>query len=107
MPSARCASLGIGDGDGVLPGGRLTFEANAVKITTVANRMRTARIAIRTSNFSIFLPTYSGVRPTIRPAMNTATTAYISIPYSPAPTPPKMVSSHIRLISGTAPPIGV
>ena len=31
-----------------------------------------ASIAILTSFCSIFLPRYSGVRPTIRPAMNTA-----------------------------------
>jgi hypothetical protein len=32
----------------------------------------TASIAILTSFCSIFLPRYSGVRPTIRPAMKTA-----------------------------------
>ena len=35
-----------------------------------------------------FLPRYSGVRPTISPARNTAITASTRIPYSPAPTPP-------------------
>ena len=62
------------------PGGRLQFAASAVKRRLLATRMSTARIAILTSYFSIFFPTYSGVRPTISPAMNTATTAYISIP---------------------------
>ena len=39
-----------------------------------------ASIAIFISYASIFLPRYSGVRPTIRPAMNTATIANISMP---------------------------
>ncbi len=39
-----------------------------------------ASIAIFTSLASIFLPRYSGVRPTIRPAMNTATMANSSMP---------------------------
>ena len=81
--------------------------ASEAPVTTLANRISIAKMAMRTSNFSIRLPTYSGVRPTIRPAMNTATTAYISIPNNPAPTPPKMVSSHIRFTSGTPPPRGV
>ena len=37
-------------------------------------------LAIFMSNASIFLPRYSGVRPTIRPAMKTATIAKRSIP---------------------------
>src|ERR1017187_9170860 len=53
---------------------------------------RTASIIILTSFCSIFLPRYSGVRPTIKPAMNTAKTANISIPYKPEPTPPKTTS---------------
>jgi hypothetical protein len=39
-----------------------------------------ASITILTSFCSIFLPRYSGVRPTIRPAMNTARMANISMP---------------------------
>ncbi len=85
----------------------MTLVPKAVHTTTLANRRSTARIAMRTSNFSIFLPMYSGVRPTIRPAMKTATTAYISIPKRPAPTPPKIISSHMILSSGTMPPNGV
>ena len=41
---------------------------------------------------SIFLPRYSGVRPTISPAMKTATTTNSSIPYMPEPTPPRTTS---------------
>ncbi len=40
----------------------------------------------------IFLPRYSGVRPTIRPAMNTLRMARISLPYRPAPAPPGLTS---------------
>ncbi len=39
-----------------------------------------ASIAIFTSNASIFLPRYSGVRPTISPAMNTVRTTKSNIP---------------------------
>ena len=45
--------------------------------------MSNESIAIFTSYASIFLPRYSGVRPTIRPAMNTASTTKTSIPYKP------------------------
>ena len=51
-----------------------------------------ASIAILTSFASIFLPTYSGVRPTIRPATKTAMMTKSSMPYRPAPTPPTMIS---------------
>ena len=47
------------------------------------------------------------MRPTISPAMNTATMANISMPYRPLPTPPNTTSpSCIRNI-GTMPPSGV
>ncbi len=39
-----------------------------------------ASIVIFTSRDSIFLPRYSGVRPTIRPATNTAMIANSSMP---------------------------
>ncbi len=39
-----------------------------------------AMLAIFISRASIFLPRSSGVRPTIKPAMNTATTTKSSIP---------------------------
>ena len=38
---------------------------------------------------SIFLPRYSGVRPTISPPMKTATRTKSNIMYKPVPTPPK------------------
>ena len=63
--------------------------------------------AIFISKASIFLPRYSGVRPIISPAMNTAMMAKISMPYRPEPTPPNTTSpSCIRHI-GTRPPSGV
>src|SRR6516225_10950463 len=55
----------------------------------------------------IFLPMYSGVRPTIRPPMNTVTTASISKPYRPAPTPPGTTSPIIMLNRTVPPPNGV
>ncbi len=51
-----------------------------MKASTLPANTSVASMAICTSNFSIFLPMYSGVLPTIRPAMNTASTAYISMP---------------------------
>ncbi|MEY9757283.1 hypothetical protein ABIE73_004678 [Bradyrhizobium yuanmingense] len=66
-----------------------------------------ASIAILTSRASIFLPTYSGVRPTIRPATKIARTTNSSMPYRPAPTPPTMISPNSMLISGTMPPSAV
>ncbi len=46
--------------------------AMAVKPRIDSGRISMASIAILTSLASIFLPRYSGVRPTISPAMNTA-----------------------------------
>ena len=81
--------------------------AIAVPTTTSAHGISTTRLAIFISCASIFLPRYSGVRPTMSPAMNTATTANAMRPYRPEPTPPKITSpswiSHI----GTRPPSGV
>jgi len=53
------------------------------------------------------LPRYSGVRPTISPAMNTASMAMMSIPYSPDPVPPGLISPSIMLKRITPPPSGV
>src|ERR1700735_3910919 len=39
--------------------------------------------------------------------MNTERITQTSIPYTPAPTPPKITSLNIRLIMGTIPPSGV
>ena len=55
----------------------------------------------------IFLPRYSGVRPTIRPAMNTDRMAMISSPLRPTPTPPGLTSPSIMCARGTPPPRGV
>src|SRR6185312_9340681 len=55
-------------------------EDSAEKIRMLDARIRSASIAIFTSFCSIFLPRYSGVRPTIRPAIKTARMANISMP---------------------------
>src|ERR1019366_4374627 len=54
-------------------------ELMAVNAKTHREVARIAMIAILTSFCSIFLPTYSGVRPTINPPMKTARTAYINM----------------------------
>jgi hypothetical protein len=51
-----------------------------------------AMATIFISKVSIFLPRYSGVRPIISPAMNTARMAKTSMPYRPEPTPPNTTS---------------
>ena len=56
---------------------------------------------------SIFLPRYSGVRPIISPAMNTAMVANTSMPYRPEPTPPNTTSPICISTMGTMPPRGV
>ena len=55
----------------------------------------------------IFLPRYSGVRPTISPAMKTANNAMISMPPRPTPTPPGDTSPSIMWSIGESPPRGV
>ena len=62
-------------------------------------------MASLTSLASIFLPRYSGVRPTISPARNTATMTYISMFRNPAPMPLKSTLSIMSDI-GTSPPSG-
>src|ERR1700737_2728520 len=80
--------------------------ARAEKPRMVKVRIKIANMAILTAYDSIFLPRYSGVRPTISPAMNTARITKTTIPYRPAPTPPKTTSPSMMLIRGTMPPRG-
>jgi hypothetical protein len=67
----------------------------AAQIRMQAEGSRTARIPILISMDSIFLPRYSGVRPTINPIMNTVSNTKTSIPYRPQPTPPKTTSPSL------------
>ena len=84
-----------------------TSIATAVQPRYISGRTRMASIAIFTSLASIFLPTYSGVRPTIRPATKIEMMTNSSMPYMPEPTPPTMISPSWMLISGIMPPIAV
>src|SRR5206468_2218457 len=86
------------------PGAR---HATAAPTSTSAGGIRITSDAIFISYASIFLPRYSGVRPTISPAMNTATTTKASMPYRPEPTPPKITSPSCINHIGTRPPSGV
>ncbi len=56
------------------------------------------------SRAPIFLPRYSGVRPTMSPAMKTATMAAMSIPYRPDPVPPGETSPSTMLRIASPPP---
>ncbi len=59
------------------------------------------------SEASIRLPSSSGVRPTISPAMNTVRMTKISIPASPTPTPPGLTSPRSMLERVTVAAIAV
>ena len=61
-----------------VPVGRTT--ASAVKQSIESGRTRMASMVIFTSFASIFLPTYSGVRPTISPATKIAMMTKSSMP---------------------------
>ena len=54
--------------------------ATAAPTSTIIGMTRTSSAAIFISNASIFLPRYSGVRPTISPAMKTAMMANANMP---------------------------
>ena len=58
----------------------LVTTAIAAGSRITAGKIRMKSIASFISRPSIFLPKYSGVRPTISPAMNTDSTAITSIP---------------------------
>ena len=72
-----------------------------------SGRISTASIASFTSRACTFLPRYSGVRPTISPATNTASSANTRMPYSPEPTPPGTISPNWIRNIGIMPPSGV
>ena len=61
-----------------LPGS--TSTAMAVPTSTTSGGSRIATEAIFISKASIFLPRYSGVRPIIRPATNTAISTNMIMP---------------------------
>jgi hypothetical protein len=55
----------------------------------------------------IFLPRNSGVRPTMRPAMNTDSSASTRMLYSPPPSPPGLISPSRIATNAPVPPTGV
>jgi hypothetical protein len=65
------------------------------------------RLASFISRGPIFLPRYSGVRPTMSPATNTAMIAMTRMPYKPAPTPPGAISPSIMFSIAIPPPSGL
>ncbi|OPY58276.1 MAG: hypothetical protein A4E56_03416 [Pelotomaculum sp. PtaU1.Bin065] len=85
----------------------LASAARAPPARMTAAGISTASVAIFVSLDSIFLPRYSGVRPTIRPTMNTVRITKTSMPYNPEPAPPKTTSPSIICSIGTRPPTGV
>src|SRR5579862_7793506 len=79
--------------------------ADMVRMTT--GRVRKYSDAYFISAGRIFLPMYSGVRPTISPATNTVTMASTRMPYMPAPIPPGAISPSAMSNSAIPPPNGV
>src|ERR1700733_4944355 len=77
----------------------------AVRMTT--GSVRKYKAAYFISAGRIFLPRYSGVRPTISPATNTVTMASTRMPYIPAPTPPGAISPRAMSNRAMPPPNGV
>src|SRR5215469_641375 len=77
----------------------------ALRITSGSVRKYSAAYFISVG--LIFLPMYSGVRPTMRPATNTDTIARIKMPYIPAPMPPGAISPSAMSNSAIPPPKGV
>src|SRR6516225_61027 len=76
-------------------------------VSTSSGVVRKYSAAYFISSGRIFLPMYSGVRPTISPATNTVTTARIRMPYMPAPIPPGVISPSAMSSSAMPPPNGV
>src|SRR5215467_3027191 len=77
----------------------------AVRVTTGMVRKYNAAYFISVGR--IFLPMYSGVRPTISPATNTVTMASTRMPYMPAPMPPGAISPSVMSNRAMPPPNGV
>ena len=78
-----------------------------VRMRTSMGMTRTSRPASFTSLAWIFLPRYSGVRPTMRPPMNTAMMAKARIVYMPAPGAARGDLAEHHAGEQPMPPIGV
>src|SRR5215813_6696744 len=78
-----------------------------VAVSTSSGVVRKYSDAYFISVGRIFLPMYSGVRPTISPATNTVTMARINRPYMPAPIPPGTISPSAMSSSAMPPPNAV
>src|SRR5581483_2488138 len=87
--------------------GTLNASDKPAKTSTIVGIVSMYSDAYFISVGRIFLPRYSGVRPTISPPRKTVTTARTRMPYRPAPTPPGTTSPIIMLNSATPPPNGV
>ena len=85
----------------------MSETAIAERNSTTIGMTSTPRAASFTSLAWIFLPRYSGVRPTINPPMNTVMMAISKIVYIPLPTPPGVISPSIIPVSRKKPPIEV
>src|SRR5450759_2572429 len=86
-------------------------ETGSTSASPVPSRTRVGVISIASaasviSRRPIVLPSSSGVRPTIRPAMNTVRTTMTSIEYRPVPTPPGDTSPSIMLSIAMPPDSG-
>src|SRR5581483_4691952 len=87
--------------------GTLNASDKPAKTSTIVGIVSMYSAAYFISVGRIFLPRYSGVRPTINPATNTVTMASTRMPYIPAPTPPGAISPSAMSNSAMPPPNGV
>src|SRR5712691_5464861 len=102
-PELRIEDSGdvVGDGQFLRP----SDSPAAVRMITGNVRKYSAAYFISVGR--IFLPMYSGVRPTINPATNTVTMARTRRPYMPAPMPPGAISPSEMSNRAMPPPNGV
>src|SRR5215469_2487297 len=102
-PGLRIDDSGDVVGDGQFR--RPSERPAAVRMST--GKVRKYSAAYFISAGLIFLPMYSGVRPTISPPTKTVTIASTSSPYMPAPMPPGTISPSAMSNRAMPPPNGV
>ena len=88
-----------------MPAG-MTSEMPA-KMSTVTGMVSTYVTISFICGARIFLPRSSGVRPTISPATNTASSASTRTAYRPPPSPPGLISPSRMPAKAPVPPTGV
>lgn len=84
----------------------LVTMATPVSTSTTIGVNREYKIIQRVSREPIFLPRYSGVRPTINPPRKTPSNAAMTMLYTPVPSPPKTTSPNSMQTKAVSTPSG-